>query len=178
MIDLVSCDDRYRALVDRLLGSVIVVETREAAAELAHASAGGMRFVSLDGEVWERGEGSFLVCWAVASGFRDAVSRAVRTALALQKLTALSGYRLSVGVAPGVGLVGSARRTSATSSVLRPRSFFRPATRALACPYSKRWHWACRSLRPMPRRYRRSSVAADGCLTRVTAPRGRGPLLQ
>ncbi len=57
------------------------------------------------GEVWERGEGSFLVCWAVASGFRDAVSRAVRTALALQKLTALSGYRLSVGVAPGVARI-------------------------------------------------------------------------
>ena len=57
------------------------------------------------GEIWERGEGSFLVCWAVGSGFRDAVSRAVRTALALQKLTALSGYRLSVGVAPGVARI-------------------------------------------------------------------------
>jgi len=53
--ELVNCDERYRGLVDRLLGSVIVVESREAAAELAHASQGGMRFVSLDGEVWERG---------------------------------------------------------------------------------------------------------------------------
>lgn len=57
------------------------------------------------GEIWERGEGSFLVCWAVATGFRDAVSRAVRTSLALQKLTAQSGYRLSVGVAPGVARI-------------------------------------------------------------------------
>ncbi|MEO5987734.1 MAG: chromosome segregation protein SMC, partial [Candidatus Eisenbacteria bacterium] len=53
--ELVHCDERYRPLVDRLLGSVVVVETRGAAAELAHASQGGMRFVSLDGEVWERG---------------------------------------------------------------------------------------------------------------------------
>lgn len=53
--DMVRCDERFRALSQRLLGSVIVVESREAAAELAHASPGGMRFVSLDGEVWERG---------------------------------------------------------------------------------------------------------------------------
>lgn len=53
--DLVRCEERFKPLVQRLLGSVIVVQTREAAAELAHASPGGMRFVSLDGEVWERG---------------------------------------------------------------------------------------------------------------------------
>ncbi|MCC6652212.1 MAG: chromosome segregation protein SMC [Candidatus Eisenbacteria bacterium] len=53
--DLVRCEERYRPLVDRLLGTVFVVESREVAAELAHASMGGMRFVSLDGEVWERG---------------------------------------------------------------------------------------------------------------------------
>ncbi|MBI5171039.1 MAG: chromosome segregation protein SMC [Candidatus Eisenbacteria bacterium] len=53
--DLVKCDERFRPLVDRLLGTVFVVESREVAAELAHLSMGGMRFVSLDGEVWERG---------------------------------------------------------------------------------------------------------------------------
>ena len=53
--DLVKCSERFRPLVDRLLGTVFVVESREVAAELAHASMGGMRFVSLDGEVWERG---------------------------------------------------------------------------------------------------------------------------
>lgn len=53
--ELVRCEERFRPLVDRLLGSVFVVESREVAAELAHASIGGLRFVSLDGEVWERG---------------------------------------------------------------------------------------------------------------------------
>ncbi len=53
--DLVRCDSRHRALVDRLLGSVIVVEDRATASRLAAHSEGGLRFVSLDGEVWERG---------------------------------------------------------------------------------------------------------------------------
>ncbi len=53
--DLVHCDARYRPLAEKLLGSVIVVEDRDAAASLAHHSAAGLRFVSRDGEVWERG---------------------------------------------------------------------------------------------------------------------------
>ncbi|HTR96859.1 MAG TPA: chromosome segregation protein SMC [Candidatus Acidoferrales bacterium] len=53
--DLVRCEQRFRPLVERLLGTVFVVESREVAAELATGSIGGMRFVSLDGEVWERG---------------------------------------------------------------------------------------------------------------------------
>jgi len=53
--DLVHCTDRFRPLVERLLGSVVVVESREIAADLALHSEGGLRFVSLDGEVWERG---------------------------------------------------------------------------------------------------------------------------
>ncbi len=53
--DLVRCDARFRGLAERLLGSVIVVETRELARLLAHESPGGLRFVSMDGEVWERG---------------------------------------------------------------------------------------------------------------------------
>jgi chromosome segregation protein len=53
--DLVRCESRFAALAERLLGSVIVVETRELARELAQDSAGGLRFVSTDGEVWERG---------------------------------------------------------------------------------------------------------------------------
>jgi chromosome segregation protein len=53
--ELVRCDARFRTLAERLLGSVIVVETRELARELAHESAGGLRFVSTDGEVWEKG---------------------------------------------------------------------------------------------------------------------------
>jgi len=53
--ELVRCDARFRPLVDRLLGSVVVAEDRDAAARLALQSEGGLRFVSLDGEVWERG---------------------------------------------------------------------------------------------------------------------------
>ncbi|OGF18191.1 MAG: chromosome segregation protein SMC [Candidatus Eisenbacteria bacterium RBG_16_71_46] len=53
--DLVRCEERYRPLVERLLGAVVVVEDRAAAARLATGAEGGLRFVSLDGEVWERG---------------------------------------------------------------------------------------------------------------------------
>ena len=53
--ELVRCEERFRPLVDRLLGSVIVVEDRATAATLAGRSEGGLRFVSLEGEVWERG---------------------------------------------------------------------------------------------------------------------------
>jgi len=53
--DLVRCEPRYRALVERLLGAVVVVEDRATAARLAAHSEAGLRFVSLDGEVWERG---------------------------------------------------------------------------------------------------------------------------
>lgn len=57
------------------------------------------------GEIWERGDGAMLVCWPVSQGFRETVSRAVRTSLQLQRMTAQAGYRLSVGVAPGVARV-------------------------------------------------------------------------
>ena len=53
--ELVRCEERFRPLVDRLLGSVIVVEDGTAAANLAGRSEAGLRFVSLEGEVWERG---------------------------------------------------------------------------------------------------------------------------
>jgi len=53
--DLVRCEERFRPLVERLLGAVVVVEDRASAARLATQSEAGLRFVSLDGEVWERG---------------------------------------------------------------------------------------------------------------------------
>jgi chromosome segregation protein len=53
--ELVRCEPMYRPLVDRLLGSVVVVEDRDAAARLSAQSEGGLRFVSLEAEVWERG---------------------------------------------------------------------------------------------------------------------------
>jgi serine/threonine protein kinase len=57
------------------------------------------------GEVWERGDGSLLICWTVTHGFRETVSKAVRTSVALQRATTQAGYRLSVGVAPGVARI-------------------------------------------------------------------------
>ena len=53
--ELVRCEPRFRPLVDRLLGSVVVVEDRAVAARLSAQSEGGSRFVSLEAEVWERG---------------------------------------------------------------------------------------------------------------------------
>jgi chromosome segregation protein len=53
--DLVRCPEDCRPLVERLLGAVMVVEDHAAAARMAAGSEGGLRFVSLDGEVWERG---------------------------------------------------------------------------------------------------------------------------
>jgi len=53
--ELVRFEARFGPLAERLLGSVIVVETRELARDLAQDSPGGLRFVSTDGEVWERG---------------------------------------------------------------------------------------------------------------------------
>ncbi|TMQ53320.1 MAG: chromosome segregation protein SMC [Candidatus Eisenbacteria bacterium] len=53
--EVVRCGDRFRPLVERLLGSVVVVLNRETASRLAAGAEGGLRFVSLDGEVWERG---------------------------------------------------------------------------------------------------------------------------
>src|SRR5262245_8490251 len=53
--ELVRCEPRFRPLVDRLLGTVVVVEDRDAAARLSAQSEGGLRFVSLEAEVWERG---------------------------------------------------------------------------------------------------------------------------
>ena len=53
--ELVRSETCFSTLVERLLGAVVVVEDRVVAARLATQSEGGLRFVSLEGEVWERG---------------------------------------------------------------------------------------------------------------------------
>ncbi len=53
-------------------------------------------------EVWERGEGTLLVVWPATRGFKEALERGVRTTIELQRATSRAGWRLSVGVAPGV----------------------------------------------------------------------------
>jgi chromosome segregation protein len=52
--DLVRCDEAYRPLVERLLGNVVLVTNAQAAEELADRHE-GLRFVSPEGEVWDRG---------------------------------------------------------------------------------------------------------------------------
>ena len=55
-----------------------------------------------NGEIWERGDGSMLVTWVASGGFRDAIARAVGASNKLQWAATDAGYRLSVGIAPGV----------------------------------------------------------------------------
>ena len=56
----------------------------------------------MGGEVWERGDGSMLVVWVATEGFRAAISKAVEVAQSLQRAAEDAGYRLSIGIAPGV----------------------------------------------------------------------------
>ena len=54
------------------------------------------------GDLWENTDGSMLVVWVAAGGFRDAIARAVLASQKLQWAAQDAGYRLSVGIAPGV----------------------------------------------------------------------------
>lgn len=56
------------------------------------------------GDIWERDDGSMLVCW-VEGELKNSLDSAVRTTLALKKATQRAGYRLSAGVAPGVARI-------------------------------------------------------------------------
>jgi serine/threonine protein kinase len=65
------------------------------------------------GEVWERSDGSTLVVWIAKGGLRDAIGRAVRAGKTLQEVTVAAGYRLSVGITPGVArLMANTKRPS------------------------------------------------------------------
>jgi serine/threonine protein kinase len=54
------------------------------------------------GEIWEHGEGSFLVCWVAKEGFKTSLTNAVTNAVEMKKVAHEAGYRMSAGVAPGV----------------------------------------------------------------------------
>ena len=56
------------------------------------------------GQIWERDDGSMLICWS-DSALPDVIGRAVHTTMALKKATKRAGYRLSAGLAPGVARV-------------------------------------------------------------------------
>jgi hypothetical protein len=56
------------------------------------------------GQIWERDDGSMLICWSDGE-LADTIGRAVETTMALKKSTKRAGYRLSAGLAPGVARV-------------------------------------------------------------------------
>ncbi len=66
------------------------------------------------GEVWERGDGAMLVVWVARSGLKSALTRAVRTAEQLQRVTLDAGYRLSAGLAPGAQPTAGSWRARST----------------------------------------------------------------
>jgi chromosome segregation protein len=110
---LVRCEPRYAALVDRLLGSVLVVEDPSTAERLAAASPGGVRFVSRDGEVWERGR--------VRAGSADNASGLLHR---VQEIRELSGRLAELQLV----LDGHAREQEARLEELRALEAGRDAT--------------------------------------------------
>jgi hypothetical protein len=58
------------------------------------------------GVVWERENGSMLVCW-MADDMKVSLQAAVDCTLALKNATTRVGYRLSAGLAPGVARIDS-----------------------------------------------------------------------
>ena len=52
--------------------------------------------------MWERGDGSMLVVWVARGGFRNAIRCAIGAARDLRQVTEDAGFRMSVGMAPGV----------------------------------------------------------------------------
>ena len=57
------------------------------------------------GDIWERSEGALLVVWRVEEGLGESVRSAVAAAVELRGITAQAGFRLSVGIAPGVARI-------------------------------------------------------------------------
>ncbi len=56
------------------------------------------------GQIWERDDGSMLICWSEGD-LAGVISSAVHTTMSLKKATKRAGYRLSAGLAPGVARV-------------------------------------------------------------------------
>ena len=53
--ELVSCDDRYRGIVDNLLGRIVIVRDIDAAINMANKSRNRFKIVTLDGQVMNPG---------------------------------------------------------------------------------------------------------------------------
>ena len=102
-----------RAAVDELPASTMVVLAVEATPPPRSLSTPKVSLAALtqewsgivgdsDGEIWEQGDGSLLVCWRVDDKLRDVITSAVETAIHLRKAAVRVGYRIAAGVAPGV----------------------------------------------------------------------------
>ena len=58
-----------------------------------------------NGDIWERGDGSLLVCWLADNELKGCLEQAVELAAKLRKIAHRVGYRVSAGVAPGVARI-------------------------------------------------------------------------
>jgi chromosome segregation protein len=162
--ELVRCEPRFSVLAERLLGSVIVVESRELARELAQDSPGGMRFVSTDGEVWERGRVRAGSTTAGAGGLlhRESEIRELSGRLAELGLT-IEGSRTSARPR-------AARAPRRSSSAITPAgSWTRRARRSN--PRCVKWPGSSASARS--RRTRRPSACASATASRSRSARCR-----
>ncbi len=61
------------------------------------------------GDAWESGIGNLLLVW-VGAEVQDMVTRAVRTATRLQRVTAPAGFQLSAGISPGMARIATDTR--------------------------------------------------------------------
>lgn len=56
------------------------------------------------GQIWERADGSMLVCW-LDGDLKTSLESAVATTMSLRKAAQRAGYRIAAGVAPGVARI-------------------------------------------------------------------------
>jgi chromosome segregation protein len=159
--DLVRCGGRFRALVERLLGAVAVVEDRATAALLSAGAEGGLRFVSLDGEVWERGR----VRAGSAKNLSGLLHREMQTRRSRSRPTSASGWG-SRRSARGFSTSGRRRRPGSGNGARRWRRWAASWSRRNARSAGRR-----RSRRIAAARWRRSKPSSIPWRARSSRPR-------
>ena len=69
---------------------------------------GWMRTISkAGGQIWEHGEGCFLVCWVAREGLKTALKEAVTASVSMREQAQAAGYKMSAGIAPGAAQLSS-----------------------------------------------------------------------
>src|SRR5262249_29711418 len=137
------CEAQFQPLVDRLLGSVVVVENRDAAAQLSAKSEGGLRFVSLEAEVWERGRVRAGSTRSLAGLLhREMELRELSGRLAEQRLT-IEGQQRELEVLEERRTAEAARRTQAQAEMESRREALEALLRELEGAERER-QWARR----------------------------------